>query len=208
MFPIYSSIRTLWRSDAICLRKFRLTYVQITGWQEAITWTSINLPLMRPVGIKLREICSRYHSLQCVWKFHIWQYRYLFQRPVSWYGARNLWHGRKCPLLITLPPRDMVLPYALMHLFQCRRFSLATFPETIRLHKGLIFVHTRGSYSWNTVANSANIHTVKPVYNDHLMGYFSASWSSSRWPRATEIVYTSKLVPSVIIKTHYWINHR
>ena len=27
--------------------------------------------------------------------------------------------------------------------------------------------------------------TVKPVYNDHLMEYFSASWSSSRWPRAT-----------------------
>ena len=27
--------------------------------------------------------------------------------------------------------------------------------------------------------------TVKPVYNDHLMGYFSAFWSSSRWSRAT-----------------------
>ena len=37
--------------------------------------------------------------------------------------------------------------------------------------------------------NKTNIHiyvcTVKPVYNDHLMGYFSAFWSSSRWPRAT-----------------------
>ena len=28
-------------------------------------------------------------------------------------------------------------------------------------------------------------NTVKPVYNDHLMGYFSVFWSSSRWPRAT-----------------------
>ena len=27
--------------------------------------------------------------------------------------------------------------------------------------------------------------TVKPVYNDHLMEYFSTFWSSSRWPRAT-----------------------
>ena len=27
--------------------------------------------------------------------------------------------------------------------------------------------------------------TVKPVYNAHLMGYFSAFWSSSKWPRAT-----------------------
>ena len=28
-------------------------------------------------------------------------------------------------------------------------------------------------------------YTVKLVYNDHLMGYFFAFWSSSRWPRAT-----------------------
>ena len=27
--------------------------------------------------------------------------------------------------------------------------------------------------------------TLKPFYNDHLMGYFSAFWSSSRWLRAT-----------------------
>ena len=25
-------------------------------------------------------------------------------------------------------------------------------------------------------------YTVKPGYNDHLMGYFSAFWGSSRWP--------------------------
>ena len=31
------------------------------------------------------------------------------------------------------------------------------------------------------------LSTVKPVYNDHPMGYFSASWSSSRWPRATKM---------------------
>ena len=28
-------------------------------------------------------------------------------------------------------------------------------------------------------------NTVKPVYNDHLMGHFAATWSSSRWPLAT-----------------------
>ena len=36
---------------------------------------------------------------------------------------------------------------------------------------------------------SCNIYVtdvpVKPVFNDHLMGYFSAFWCSSRWPRAT-----------------------
>ena len=29
------------------------------------------------------------------------------------------------------------------------------------------------------------MNTVKPVYNDHPMGYESAFWSSSRWPLAT-----------------------
>ena len=45
-------------------------------------------------------------------------------------------------------------------------------------------------------------NTVKPVYNDHLMGYISAFWSSSRWPnldelQKAEIVNKSKLIPSV-----------
>ena len=31
------------------------------------------------------------------------------------------------------------------------------------------------------------IHTVKPVFYDHLIGYFSAFWSLSRWPRATKM---------------------
>ena len=48
-------------------------------------------------------------------------------------------------------------------------------------------------YSWyifrtrDTVIamHTVDKYTAKPVYNDHLMGYFSAFWSSSRWPRAT-----------------------
>ena len=48
---------------------------------------------------------------------------------------------------------------------------------------------------------------MKPVYNDHLLGYFSAFWGSYELQKA-EIVSKSKLVPSVFIKTHYWINHR
>ena len=39
--------------------------------------------------------------------------------------------------------------------------------------------------------------TVKPVYKGHLDELQKA-----------EIVSKSKLVPSVFIKTHYWINHR
>ena len=55
---------------------------------------------------------------------------------------------------------------------------------------------------------SFNVCTTNPVYNDHLMGYFSAFWSSSDEPRKAEIVSKSKLVHSVFIKTLYWINHR
>ena len=40
--------------------------------------------------------------------------------------------------------------------------------------------------------------TMKPVYNDHLMEYFSAFWSSSRWPRATLMSSRrQKLLPRV-----------
>ena len=53
-------------------------------------------------------------------------------------------------------------------------------------------------------------NTVKPVYNDHLMGYFSAYFSKGHLDelQKAEIVSKSKLVHSVFIKTHYWINHR
>ena len=52
--------------------------------------------------------------------------------------------------------------------------------------------------------------TVKPVYNDRLMGYFSAFWSSSRWVakghldelQKADIVSKIKLVSSVFIETH------
>ena len=41
------------------------------------------------------------------------------------------------------------------------------------------------STSWLMVCIYRQSYTVKPAYNDHLMGYSSAFWSSSRWPRAT-----------------------
>ena len=43
----------------------------------------------------------------------------------------------------------------------------------------------QGYFSDSPGGISSHVYTVKPVYNDHLMGYFSAFWSSSRWPRAT-----------------------
>ena len=57
---------------------------------------------------------------------------------------------------------------------------------------------------------------MKPVYNDHLMGYFSvfcmelisvAKGHLDELQKA-EIVSKIELVPSVFIKTHYWINHK
>ena len=40
---------------------------------------------------------------------------------------------------------------------------------------------------------------MKPVYNDHLMGYFSAKGHLDEFQKA-EIVSKGKLVPSVFIK--------
>ena len=73
----------------------------------------------------------------------------------------------------------------------------------------------RALWRWRSCGWRRCWYTVKPVYNDHLMGYFSAFWSSSRWPlghldelQKAEIVSKSKLIPPVPIKTHYWINQR
>ena len=40
-------------------------------------------------------------------------------------------------------------------------------------------------FSAKDIQGFSMINTMKPVYNDNLMGYFSAFWSSSRWSRAT-----------------------
>ena len=46
-----------------------------------------------------------------------------------------------------------------------------------------IIKHHSASTTGTSFATRAGVEsTVKPVYNDHLMGYFSAFWSSSRWP--------------------------
>ena len=54
------------------------------------------------------------------------------------------------------------------------------------LHKGPV---TRKMFPFDDVimcsGENSYTCTVKPVYNDHLMWYFSAFWSSSRWPGAT-----------------------
>ena len=45
-------------------------------------------------------------------------------------------------------------------------------------------------------------NTVKLVYNDHLMGYFSAFWSSSRWPRAT---YMSSRRQKLLARVNWYL---
>ena len=45
--------------------------------------------------------------------------------------------------------------------------------------------NTAKSGTSESIRDTKTRHTVKPVYNDHPMGYFSAFWSSSRWPLAT-----------------------
>ena len=44
--------------------------------------------------------------------------------------------------------------------------------------------------------------TVKPVYNDHLLGYLSAFWSSSWWPRAT---YMSSRRQKLLTRVNWYL---
>ena len=56
-------------------------------------------------------------------------------------------------------------------------------------HCTLLLALPRSTLYWSSPKKYRNYFllscTVKPVYNDHLMGYSAAFWSSSRWPRAT-----------------------
>ena len=83
------------------------------------------------------------------------------------------------------------------------------YPELAILPVKRVFAYTTGISIYKLNAPRI-IPGYVYVYNDHLMGYFFAFWSSSRWPLAqkTDIVSKSKLVPSVFIKIHHWINHR
>ena len=73
--------------------------------------------------------------------------------------------------------------------------------ETIQLFTTYFYVlRMLHSLSWTVplcTAKHIDIVTVKPVYNDHLMGYFSAKGHLDE-PQKAEIVNTSKMVPSVI----------
>ena len=62
----------------------------------------------------------------------------------------------------------------------------------VKMLLSLVSVETdyQVAYSRKSYCQSTETGTVKPVYNDHLMRYFSAFWLQK-----AEIVNTSKLVP-------------
>ena len=47
-----------------------------------------------------------------------------------------------------------------------------------------------------------NYSTLQPVYNDHLMGYFAAFWSSSRWPLA---IYMSSRRQKLLARVNWYL---
>ena len=70
-----------------------------------------------------------------------------------------------------------------------RYFRVLLWLATYRLHayiSGFFSPALWWSCDCSIARSDAGLNdTVKPVYNDHLSWYFSAFWSSSRWPRAT-----------------------
>ena len=137
--------------------------------------------------------------------------------PIDWYVIHKiimlaflvfdfLWHKYLSQLYIRVDSRFVPSQWETVLLCNDVSHWLGT-----SLESGLIYpTCAKGiKYSWlpiDTFCNWIPFTTVKPVYSDHLTGYFSAFWSSSR--SSSNIVSKCKLVPSVFIKTHYWINHR
>ena len=94
--------------------------------------------------------------------------------------VKRLVHNLHCPIPAGIEAGGGHIPYWRPY---CCSASLVT---SLRINS---LVHIFASL-FSYVANEMLLfhyfsRTVKPGYNYHLMGYFSAFWSSSRWPRAT-----------------------
>ena len=58
------------------------------------------------------------------------------------------------------------------------------------------------------VGQGRSYNTMKPVYNDHLMEYFSAFWSSSRCPSGkTNDELPSVVTPPLIKRETHFMSH-
>ena len=115
-----------------------------------------------------------------------------FWRCIGTYFTRKASVSRWwCPVSITVTPHER---HGALNRWQVDCLSNSSFRQTTR--KILMLIHYEGNPvvisgfpSKNPVMQRvSSCHVVRlciysePVYNDHLMGYFSAFWSSSRWP--------------------------
>ena len=100
---------------------------------------------------------------------------------------------------------DVTKRFIIEHILNSLFWSMATSQGNVYASHVINGYDVPASKSGPTIT----VYKVKPVYNDHLMGYFSASAKGHLDElQKVDIVSKSKVVPSVFIKTHYWINYR
>ena len=87
-----------------------------------------------------------------------------------------LWQFNDCPSASKATLVNMDKYFMWIHYERLHNHNKAKHNKTV-----CIFLGIYCTLCWPPVL----CYTVKPVYNDHPMGYFSAFWISSRWSRAT-----------------------
>ena len=127
------------------------------GRRQAIIWTNARILLIGPLGTNFSEILIEIYTFSST-KMHL-----------------KMSSGKWLPFCLGLnvfsnARNDPVRIYCI--------------PDFSIFEKNSIYCLERQFKRWGFVL-CFRTNTVKPLYNDYLIGYVSAFWSSSRWPRAT-----------------------
>ena len=138
---------------------------QMSGWSNGIKFSSFQYRL------RIRHLIEITRAVEVLLRWASWRFNFVWVRfPLITYHYLS-------PEFYSIK----VIPSVSLFNFFTVRYNV--------YH--LDVLRTKVAWSWamaGTTLRHGNVLwsiTVKPVYNDHLMGYFSAFWSSSRWPRAT-----------------------
>ena len=162
-YGTYSFLNSLRPSDAyICVSKLNSIGSDnglSPGRRQAIIWTNPAILLIWPLGTKFREMLIAIHTFSS---------KKIYLKMLSGKMAAIL-SRPQCvnPLYTEFLWSNTNIFFTLFHssTLICSRLLLPSLP--LRYFSKFC------------------LGTMKPVYNNHLMGYFSAFWSSSRWLRST-----------------------
>ena len=145
---------------------------------QQVTWTYDDLLSIWPLGmifgvirIQNATICDKKYILHNVVCKHLFRFQWSRQFTPCFLQCRVA-HFSTTILMCLSVCFDFLVISITICVTQRSMFVKVDVVARGQWHEPL---HPRASFA----------DTVKPVYNDHLMGYLSAFWSSSRWPLVT-----------------------